>query len=171
MSFLTGRDGQISVVRVGTIVAIIGVLLIVFAAVAFYFDQTSRQVPLEIEPYPGAESMGNPEPQGTTRNLFFIVPNTAPEEVVQYYQQMMDSQYGDTGESCIRFPDETSVYPNPNNLPNVAPYEFICLFDRSGFYATQFTRVRIQPGLPDSDPALSQEGNTLIEYLQRWDAS
>ena len=35
MSVLTGRDGQISVVRVGTIVAVIGVLLVVAAAVAF----------------------------------------------------------------------------------------------------------------------------------------
>ena len=171
MSFLTGRDGQISLVRVGTLVAIIGVLLVGAAAAAFYLDQTSRQVPLDIEPYPGAESMGNPQPQGSTRNLYFIVPDTAPEQVMEHYQQLLESQYGDTGERCIRFPDATNNYPNPDNVPSIVPYEFICLFDRSGFYATQYTRVRIQPGLRDSDPEVSQEGNTLIEYQQRWEAS
>lgn len=171
MSFLTGRDGQISLVRVGTLVAIIGVLLVVVAAAAFYVDWTSRQVPLDIELYPGAQSMGSPEPRGTTRNLYFIVPDTAPEQVMEHYQRLLESQYGETGENCIRLPDATTNSPNPDNLPGIVPYEFVCLFDRSGFYATQYTKVRIQPGPSDSDPALSQEGNTLIEYEQRWEAS
>ncbi len=171
MSVLTGRDGQISVVRVGTIVAVIGVLLVVAAAVAFYLDQTSRQVPLDIAPFPGAESLGVPDPVGTSRNLYYVVPGVLPEEVVAHYQQIMESHYGDTGERCKRFPDETNNYPGSNQRNDVVPYEYICLFDRSGFFATQFTKVTIQPGLFHQDPAANQQGNTLVEHQQIWEAS
>jgi len=53
MSIL-GRDGNLSFIRVGTIAAIIGILLIVVGIVLFLVDRASRQVPLEIEVYPGA---------------------------------------------------------------------------------------------------------------------
>ena len=168
MSFFVGRDGQISIVRVGTIVAIVGVFLIGGAVVAYYLDQASRQVPLEIEVYPGAQSTGNPDPVGTSRRFSFIVPNTAPEDVMQHYQAIMESQFAETGERCRRYPNDVSNYPGSAERRDIVPYQFICLFDRSGFYATQFTKVTIQPGLYNNDPRVSQEGNTLIEYEQRW---
>ncbi len=168
MSFLLGRDGQLSIVRVGTVVAVVGVLLVIGAAVAFYLDQASHQVPLDVAVYPGAESLGEPAPTGTNRTLYFIVRDTPPEEVVQYYDQILEDQYKDTGESCQRYPNEVDNYTNSEGRNDVVPYEFICLFDRSGFYATQFTKVTIQPGLFDSDSRVNQLGNTLIEYQQRW---
>lgn len=168
MSLLLGRDGQISIVRVGTVVAVIGVLLVVGAAVTFYFDQASREVPLDVEVYPGAESLGEPEPIGNNRILYFIVPDTAPEEVVEHYNRILIEQYGNTGERCQRFPNDVDNFANSAGRNDVVPYEYLCLFDRSGFYATQFTRVKIQPGLFNPDSRVNQEGNTLIEYQQRW---
>jgi hypothetical protein len=100
-----------------------------------------------------------------------VVRNATPEEVMAHYQSIIERDFGDTGEKCRRYPDDTSNYASSIGRNDIVPYEYICLFDRSGFFATQFTKVTIQPGLFHPDENVNQLGNTLIEYQQRWEAS
>lgn len=170
MSFLTGRDGQISVIRVGTFVAIIGIFLVIAAVIAFYIDQASYQVPLDIAVYPGAETLSESQILGNSRHQVFVVRSSAPEDVVTHYQELMARDFAGSGESCRRYPNDVGNYPASEGRNDVVPYQFICLFSRSGFSSHHYTKVTIQPGLFDPNERVNQLGNTLIEYEQRWES-
>jgi len=163
-----GRDGNISVIRVGTIAAVVGVLFIVGAIVFFFIDRGSRQVPLEIEPFPGATTGGQVPRSTTSRTEFYQIPNVSPEDVVAYYQGKMDSFYGAGAEKelreCKRFPAFGNQFEFDRGDPGVTPYQFTCLFDRSGFFVTQFTTVIIQPGIDKN------EGMTIVAHDQTWES-
>ena len=73
MSFVVGRDGNISLLRVGTLVGIVGVLLVVGGVAAYVLDQNSYKVPLDVDPYPSAESWGNVREVGSSRRLVFRI--------------------------------------------------------------------------------------------------
>jgi hypothetical protein len=163
---MLGRDGNISIIRVGTLAAIAGVLLILGAIVFFFIDRASHQVPLDIEPYPGAISGGQIGRSSTSRTALFNVPNASPEEVVAYYQDKMNSFYGSDTEAefrqCKRFPSTGEQPEYTRGVAGVVPYQYTCLFDRSGFFVTQSTAVVIQPGIGD------REGTTVVAYEQIW---
>lgn len=163
---MLGRDGNVSVVRVGTIAAVVGVLFIVGAIAAFFLDRASHQQPLEVQAYPGAADAGRIDRSDISRTVFFQVAGITPEEVVAYYQQKMDEFYGSGTEielrGCKRFPSSGNQFEFDRGDAGVVPYQFTCLFDRSGFFASQFTRVTIQPGIGDN------EGFTMISHDQTW---
>ena len=163
-----GRDGNISVIRLGTIAALIGVLFIVGAVIFFFIDRGSHQVPLHIEPYPGATNGGQVTRSATSRTEFYQIPNVSPEEVVAYYQEKMDGFYGAGAErelrECKRFPAFGNQFEYDRGDPGVTPYQFTCLFDRSGFFVTQFTTIIIQPGIDEN------EGMTVVAHEQTWEA-
>ena len=163
-----GRDGNLSVFRVGTIAAIIGVLFIVGAIVFFFIDRGSHQVPLEIEPYPGAAESGVIPRSGTSQTEFFQIASISPEEVVAYYQGKMDGFYGAGTErelrECKRFPSSGEQLEFQRGDPGVIPYQYTCLFDRSGFFVSQFTTVVIQPGIGD------KKGITIVVHEQTWES-
>lgn len=163
------RRGEISIFRIGLIIGIVGVLAVGAGVVAFLTDQASRQVPLDITVFPGAEPWGTTQVRGASRQLLFRVATVSPEEVSQFYQQRMTEFYGNTEFSCVRSPSSgVSEAPPGSTVRNPIPYQFACMFDRSGFNTTQFTRVIIYPGQPNSDPFLNAEGYTVIVYEQVW---
>lgn len=161
-----------SIIRMGTIIAIIGVLAVVIGVVSFFIDQSSYKVPLEIEPYPGAEVRGQRPVTNTRREVFYVIGNADPTVVADYYQQRLDSHYGNSPtnterEQCVRVPAEGEF--DTTNTVGVAPYQFVCMFDRAGFNGSlQQTRIVIQPGLPNEDPVLDTEGLTVVAYEQSW---
>jgi hypothetical protein len=173
-----GRDGKISLLRIGTLAAAIGVIVVILGVITFLIDRSSHQVPLDIAAYPGAQNTGETPLASTVRQIVYLVPGATPEEVAAYYQQKMDEHYGNrptdqSREKCQRFPadydpgiDSPSDYFPEYNEGNedVPPYRFICLFDRSGLYMTQFTKVTIEPGIP----AMHTEGNVVVGYEQHW---
>jgi hypothetical protein len=164
---MLGRDGNISVIRVGTFAAIIGVLLIIGAVVFFFLDRSSHQRPLEIEPYPGAVDNGQIQHSNVSRTEYFQIPGVSPEDVAGYYQSRMDSFYDANTETelktCKRFPSTGVQAEYTRGQPGIVPYEFRCLFDRSGFYVSQYTTVIIQPGIDD------REGTTVVAHQQFWE--
>lgn len=165
---MLNRKGGISVIRIGLLAGLIGLLVIGIGVVAFFTDQNSRRAPLNIDPPPGAEPWGSPRISApTARSVFFRVPASVPEDVIPYFQERMDQHYGGTGEQCIRIPPTGNAPLDPNN-PNAIPYQYICMFDNSGMGATQFTRVVIYPGFFNADPFYNAEGSTVIEYEQEW---
>ncbi|HEX2906265.1 MAG TPA: hypothetical protein VHO69_05350 [Phototrophicaceae bacterium] len=164
---MMGRDGNISVIRIGALAAIVGVLIIIGAAISFFIDRASRQVPLDIELYPGAMTWGQRANSGSARTVYYqISGEIAPEQVKDFYQQKMDQFYpADTERElreCKRDPRDGNFNEYDEGVPNKIPYQWSCLFDRSGFQVTQFTRVNIMPGINDT------AGMTIIAYEQTW---
>jgi hypothetical protein len=166
MGFLTGRDGKISVVRVGTIVAIIGVLFVAGGFAAFQVDQNSFKAPLEVAPYPSAEEWGEDQVSLASRTLFYRVKDASPEEVAAYYQQKLNEFSGGGSEKCVRIPS-AGEFPD-SRRPGVVPYEITCLFERTSLNVSQTTIVKIQPGVANDDPELNTLGMTVISHDQRW---
>ncbi len=162
------QQGGISIIRVGAIAAIIGILIIVGGVVSFFVERASHQVPLEIEVYPGAALWGQRTHSNTSRTVYYQVTNASAEAVKDFYQQQMDRFYPSDVESelrtCKRNPLDGNFPEFNRGDAGVAPYQWSCMFDRSGFQITQSTRVNIQPGVPANNTA----GMTIIEYQQIW---
>jgi hypothetical protein len=161
------RRGELSIFRVGLVVGIIGFLAIGAGVIAFLTDQASRQVPLDIALYPNAQPWGTAEARGASRKLLFRVAGANPDDVARFYQQQMNEFYGNSDFTCVRTPASGEARPE-RGVPNPIPFQFACLFDRSGFNSTQFTRIVIYPGQPHPDPFLNAEGFTVIVYEQVW---
>lgn len=187
-SFLTNRDGSISVFRISIIVGVIGALLVGFGILAFNLDQQSRRAPLMIELPSGASQWGAPDITGVTRRyVYHRLPGGDLETVAQYYDQKMAEHYGVSAgasdrERCQRVPPigEYTNIPdeergNDGNTfderfePNESiPVFFRCLFDRSGLNSTQWTQVTIYDGLNSADPNKNAFGDVVIVYEQAW---
>ncbi|MDZ4763700.1 MAG: hypothetical protein SGI73_04050 [Chloroflexota bacterium] len=161
------RRGELSIFRIGLIIGLIGIVAIGGGVVAFFADQASRQVPLDIAVYPGAEPWGQADVRGSSRKLLFRVAQIDPEQVTQYYEQKMGEFYGNDEFNCVRNP-ASGVARAERGVTNPIPFQFACMFDRSGFNTTQFTRVIVYPGQPNADPTLNAEGSTVIVYEQIW---
>jgi hypothetical protein len=165
---MLGRDGNISIFRVAVIAIIIGVLIIAGGALSFFIDRASHQVPLEIEVYPGAVLWGQRTHSSTSRTVFYQVPNATADQVKDYYQQKMYEFYPDSADSdlreCVRSPLAGNFLEYDRGVPGVVPFQWSCMFDRSGFQITQSTRVNIQPGIEATGTA----GMVIVEYQQTW---
>ena len=161
------RSGGISVVRAGLLAGAIGLILVVLGVAAFFADQASHRGPFDIVAYPGAEPWGTGQVTQTSRQLFYKTASASPEEVMQYYQQKLAEHTGNSQEHCIRNPP-TGQAPPSDNIANTIPYQYVCLFDNSGFRATQYTRVLIYPGTWNEEAFFNAEGQTVIMYEQYW---
>ncbi len=163
MSIL-GRDGNISVIRVGTLAAIFGIFLIIAAVIWFYVDRAAHQAPLDIEPFPNAEQRAVTPLSSYARNVVYYISSASAEDVAAHYQQELNEFYGNTEERCVRSPSQGNFPQFDQGEPNVPPYQFSCMFDNSGFQITRYTRVNIQPGIKSMDT----EGIVVVQYEQYW---
>jgi hypothetical protein len=169
MTVRASRRQSQQVFRVGIIVGIVGIVVVIGGFfVYFLLDQGSRQVPLDIPTYPGAEDWGRTNRGQWTQSLFFRIQGATPEEVSSWYNQKLTEFSGGTEDQCVRIPSEGN-FPDYNpETTGIAPYQFVCMFDRSYWNATQYTRVVIQPGAFNEDPTLNAQGMTVVEYDQHW---
>jgi hypothetical protein len=158
------REGGFSIIRMGTIAAVIGILVIVGGVVSFFIDRASHQVPLDIEPFPGAASFGTRDTSSYSRSVFFQIKGKTPEEVMAYYQRKLNEFTGDKNDKCVRAPLVGNFLEFDQGKEGVVPFQFSCMFDRSGFQVSQYTRVNIQPGIK----ANKTEGATIVEHEQYW---
>lgn len=164
MSIL-GRDGNISVIRIGTIAVIIGILVIL-GGIAFYFiDRASHQRPFEIDPYPGATVWFTKTLASNARQVVYRVKGASADDVAAYYQQKLSQIEGGNADPCLRFPSVGNYETYNKGGANAGvPYRYSCMFDRSGFQISQFTRVNIEPGIE----ANNSVGMVVIENEQYW---
>ncbi len=180
MFSIYGRDGRISMLRLGILGALIGVIVIVLGVASYFIDRASHQVPLDISPYPQAQRVqGEIARASNIRSIYYLISDATADQVAAYYQQQLDQFYGNSAgdqnrEKCNRFPTDfdpgvdspADYFPEYNaGNPDVPPYRYICLFDRSGFFITQFTQVTIEPGIQSRDT----QGKVVVEYEQHWD--
>ncbi len=162
MNFLLGRDGSISVIRVGIFAAVFGFVLIVGGILLFFVDRASRQVPYDIEPYPGAVKWIEQPQSGTSRRVVFRIQGATVDEVATYYQQKL-TEFS-AGDACLRSPPNGNYDVYDRGDRSIPPYRYYCMFDRSGFQITQYTRVNIEPGVESNQSV----GMILVEYAQNW---
>jgi hypothetical protein len=149
------------------IIGIVGAVLVGAGALSFFADQASRQVPLQIELYPGAADWVQLRNCPALQCTLYRVPGVTPELVADHYQTLLNEHNGNDSERCVRIP-ETGAFPANELAEGQVPYLYKCLFDRSGFGNTQFTEVIVMPGLYNVDPAFNTEGMTVIQYNQSW---
>jgi hypothetical protein len=173
-----GRDGKISLLRLGTLAALLGIVFVIIGLITFFIDRSSHQVPLDIAAYPGAQPAGEQARAATIRSVYYVIPGATADDVATYYQQKLDEHYGNNAtdperEQCERFPpdydpgieSDSDFFPEYlDGAPEVPPFRYICLFDRSGLYISQFTKVTIEPGIPANE----QDGMVVVEYEQTW---
>lgn len=176
MTLLMNREGNLSVFRVGVLLAVLGVLGIGAGFVFWNMEHAARQSPLNVELYPGAAEYSREEAEGRSRRTIYYQTNAPTEDVVAYYQAELDdftnSDPRDPDrEQCVRQPREGN-FENFEPGTGLLPYYYDCAFDNSYLDSTQVTFVRIQPGvrLDSDDPAQAydQEGLTFIIYDQDW---
>ncbi len=163
MSIL-GRDGNISVIRVATIAAIVGLLVIVSGVAFFFIDRASHQRPFEIDPYPGAALWFSKDRASNSRQVVYRVQGATADEVAAYYQQKLEEIEGNGADPCLRFPSVGNYEGYNKNDKSSVPYRYSCLFDRSGFQISQFTRINIEPGIESNNSV----GMVVVENEQYW---
>lgn len=163
--------GGISVVRMGTIAVVIGILVVIAGYVAFLLDQRARYKPLQVEPPTGAVYDGKVPVSGRAQELYYHMPagTMDADAVAAYYNDKLATFERDLEEptQCVRSPQfgEYIDYRPGNGL---VPFQYLCMFDNSGFNTLQFTEVTIQPGIPHDDPEMNTEGQVIIRYVQEW---
>ncbi|MEO0563899.1 MAG: hypothetical protein AAF125_17475 [Chloroflexota bacterium] len=170
MFAIAGKDGKISVVRIGTTITILGVLVVLVSLVTFFVDQAARTRPLDVEPPSGATSLGTNILTSTSQRRYFSIPQSemSVEQVASYYtDRIINFGNAEDSQPCLRFPTE-GTYAGWEPGTGRVPYQFVCVFDNSGFNTIQFTEVRVQPGIFDEDPERNTEGLVMIQYEQQW---
>lgn len=173
-SFLLGRDGKISIFRVGIAAAVLGVLFAIGGFVVFALEGNTYKSPLFIDPYPGAQQWGDPKNlSDSERTIPYQIKGATPEQVLEYYQKKLDDIYhqdpNEPNAKCQRFPPTGNFPDFDNHKPGVVAYYYSCAFERTGFRASQSTIVTIQPGIHNDDPKLNTEGMTIVQYTQQWE--
>ncbi len=166
MSFVVDKQGNISLFRVGTIVAVLGILLVGGGFLTYVLDQNSFKTPLVVEPFPGAQQWGTPREQGVTRRELFQIEGATADDVMAFYEQKL-LEFDSASDGCVRTPP-TGTFIDSQTDRTVPPYRFKCLFQRTGLRASQLTTITIEPGVFNSDPSLDTTGMTVVEHNQRW---
>ncbi len=165
MSVLVGRDGNISLLRLGTLGGIIGIVAVVGGILSFVLDRNSRMAPYSVPVFPNAQQLaGYPLALSeTSQRIVYSVGGTTAEDVAAYYQQKLSEFSGNT-ERCVRNPASGNFAEFDQGVADVPPFQISCLFDNSGFNSMQITRINVQPGVASQQT----EGMVLIEYIQEW---
>src|SRR5882724_9023525 len=102
---ILGRDGNISVIRVGTIAAVIGILIILGGIGLFFIDRASHQRPFEIDPYPGSTLWFTTNRAPNARQVVYRINGATADAVAAYYQAKLTELEGSSGDDqCLRFP-------------------------------------------------------------------
>ncbi len=161
---ILGRDGNISVIRIATLAAILGVLIILGGVAIFFIDRASHQRPYEVDPYPGATFWYKADRSTNARQVLYRVSGATADDVATYYQKKLTELAGSNGDTCIRFPSSGNYEAYDKGDKTIPPYRYSCMFDRSGFQISQYTRVNIQQGVAANDSI----GMIIIENEQYW---
>lgn len=161
---ILGRDGNVSFIRLGTLAAIIGVLIILGGLALFFIDRASHQRPYEIEPPAGSTLWFSADRSSTARQVVYRVAAPSADDVAAYYQRKLTELTGNNGDKCIRFPSSGNYAEYDNGNRDIPPYRWSCMFDNSGFQVSQSTRVNIEPGIEANDSA----GMVVVENEQSW---
>lgn len=170
--FFLNREGDLSIFRIGILIAIVGGVLIVGGFVLASAEQASYRAPLDIEPPPDTVQLFEEDLSPVTRRLYFE-SLMSPEDVSRYYDaelaELQGLPLGDLNrDRCIRSPRDGNYQTFvPGN--GSVPYEFQCIFQQVSLLGVdRSTFVRIHPGVRNDEDGTNYEGTTRIYYDQLW---
>lgn len=147
---------QSTLVRVTLALVLIGIIAVVVAVVALYSYRSSRNKPLAVDIYPGAERVLTEEVYDGFDHQRYMV-TASLDEVDQFYTGQDDMecerQYGTVTERL----GEEPLREGHNSTR--------CVIDRSGWGVSQFTTVIIQP---DVDANGVASGQIVIDVQRHW---
>ena len=174
--FFFNRNGDLSVFRIGILIAVLGGLMLIGAVVLTASDQAAFRTPLDIELPTETQQVGEESLSPISRRLYFE-STLSPEAVAAYYDsklvEFIKTQGGDATDPnrdrCLREPRDNNYRGYvPGN--GTVPYEFRCLFQEISLSngIDKSTLVIIQPGVRNDALGTNYEGTTRIEYEQYW---
>ncbi|MCA0452647.1 MAG: hypothetical protein LCI00_01565 [Chloroflexi bacterium] len=161
---ILGRDGNVSFIRLGTLAAIIGVLIILGGLALFFVDRANHQRPFDIEPPAGSALWFSADKGGNARQVVYRVQGANADDIAAYYQRKLLEFGGNNGDKCVRFPSIGNYTEYDGGNREIPPFRWSCMFDNSGFQISQSTRVNIEPGTEANDSV----GMVVIENEQYW---
>ncbi|MBK9121995.1 MAG: hypothetical protein IPM16_02590 [Chloroflexi bacterium] len=172
-TFFLSRDGNISVFKVGVVIAIVGGLLVVGGFILASIEQNTFRSPLEVPIPPETTVLATDELSPASRRIFYE-SLLEPEDVFRYYDRLLAEQDGvdindPNRERCIRNPsrgDFESYTPGDGSVP----FEYRCLFQQISLLGIdKATLITIQPGVRNDATGQNFEGTTRIDYEQYWE--
>jgi hypothetical protein len=165
----TSRNGDVSLVRIGLFLAVLGILGMVSGYVVYGFEQASYRQPLDVTVPAGATLLGQESIGLSARRLYYESSQT-PEEIVEHFNAELRQYYSSADfVSCQRNPRAPQTFPNYRTGNGVITYRFLCSFDRATVGSSQMTTIVIHPGVRNDATGENFEGKTRIEYEQVWE--
>ena len=153
----TGRSfWQSGVVRLALVVTAVVVVAVVVGALALYSYRSSRDKPLNVAVYPGAQLVASEVRYDGFDHQQYVTTDPF-EKIEQFYvaQDDMDCE-----------PQYATVEDRPGQEPLKEGHVFTrCQIDHSGWGITQFTTVLIQPVIDENQ---TPTGEVLIDVQRTW---
>lgn len=142
--------------RIALAVFGVGVLLLVAGAIAFTLYRDSKDRPIDVERYPGAELVQ--EESGQEEDHLYYLSGDTPEAVEAFYQD----EYDDL--SCER--QYQVVQGTQGSAAQREGYLYTrCWIDHSWLDMTQYAVITI---FPERDDADNPTGKTVIDIRRVW---
>lgn len=138
---------QSKVVRLGLGLLVLGVVVIVAGVIIYLAYRSSRNKPLEVDVYPGAEQVSSEVLEDFDHQQY---ASADPVEKIEQFYTEQDME-------C------TKQYQNVNGQS--VHVDTRCLIDHSFLDITQYTQVIIQPQV---DEAGTSTGTVVIDVRRYW---
>jgi len=174
VNFLLDKRGNFSVFRVSLAVLVIGILVVLLAFVAVFFEQESLRSPLEVNVPSNAEEWVVESSGTSERRTFYRIADGDAEQIANFYNDQLlnfpPNRPDDNGqqEECQRTPPAGN-FPDFDRGESNVSFFWRCFFGRSAGGSEQYTIVSIYPGFVNEEfPELSSDGYIVIEYEQNW---
>lgn len=173
MSMFLNREGNISVFRVGVLMALLGVIAVIAGLVFWQLEIERRKSAFNVPVYPEATEVRRDEMEGQPQRVIYYTTEASPSAVAEHYQQELDDHTGqdpnatNKPETCERTPANGNFEdyePGSGNLP----FYYRCVFDNSFLNYDHLTVVHIEPGVRNEAEDSDNTGQTIILYDQRW---
>ncbi|MBN1679123.1 MAG: hypothetical protein JW966_02445 [Anaerolineae bacterium] len=146
---------QSNLIRLVLVLLIVGVVLVVVGVVGYMQYRSSRDKPLKVDTYPGAQLVGNEVLYDGYDHQQYV--SSDPIDTIEqfYAKQDMDCE-----------PQYATIVERPGEEPVREGYLYTrCLRDRSSLGMTQYTTVVLQP---EQDEAGNATGQVVIDVRRYW---
>ena len=173
--FFTNNEGDISVVRIGVLAGILGIIAIGVGFAFWQLEHHARKSAFNVPLYPNLIEIRRVDHSPYHRRILYQTSGDA-DQVAAYYQAQLDDHLaqdmndpvrGNTHILCVRVPVSGNFTDyTPDN--GTVPFYHRCDFDNSFYGSHQSTMIEIQPGVYDPVDRVDYSGTVWVIYEQRW---
>lgn len=144
------------IIRGVLVLFMLGIMAVIVGVIAFFSYRSSRDKPLEVRAYPGAELVNDEVIYDGYDHQQYTTTDTV-EAVEEFYNDQDDME-------CERQYQRVSEQTGTDTLREGYLYTS-CMIDHSGFGITQYTQVVIQPRYDDDG---NVTGDVIIDVRRHW---